>query len=79
MLKFLCNNVSSLLDQNASYLWLFFPGLFSVFCILKQILQLLQQIYVIKSVYGAGIQTHDPQNISLLSLPLGQGSRPLLR
>ena len=57
-----------------------FHGLFPFFVVWnKYYIQLLQQIYVIKPVYGAGIQTHDPQNMSLFSLPLGQGSRPLLR
>ena len=39
-----------------------------------------QQIYVKKCydhpVYGAGIQTHDIRNTSLLPIPLDQGSHP---
>ena len=54
------------------------PGLFyrlvSVF--FKQTsLQILQQINV-HPVYGAGIQTHNLRNMSLLPYPLDQGSRP---
>ena len=29
-------------------------------------------------VYGTGIRTHDLQNVSLLPLPLDQGSRPIM-
>ena len=41
-------------------------------------LKLLQQIHVknVHPVYGAGIWTHDLQDISILSSPLDQGSRP---
>ena len=44
-------------------------------------MQLLQQINLknVHPVYGAGIQTHDHQNMSLLPYPLGQGSLPFLR
>ena len=56
----------------ASFLFIF--GLF------KQTIQFLQQINVKKChvhpVSGAGIQTHDLWNVSLLPLPLAQGSRP---
>ena len=40
---------------------------------------ILQQINVknVHSVYGAGIQTHDLWNVSLLTLPLDQGSSHL--
>ena len=46
------------------------PGLFFIyFCLFKQTLQFLQQIYVEKCyvhpVYGAGIRTHDLRNTSL--------------
>ena len=41
---------------------------FLSFCLFKQTLQFLQQIYVkiVHSVYGAGIQTRDLQIMSLL-------------
>ena len=45
------------------------PSLFSVyFCLSKQSLQLLQQLYVknVHPVNNAGIQTHNHQNMSLL-------------
>ena len=45
------------------------PGLFFVyFRLFKQTLQFLQQIYVknVHPVYGAGILTHDLQDLSLL-------------
>ena len=32
----------------------------------------------VHSVYGAGIYTHDFQNMSLLTLPLDQGSRRII-
>ena len=32
--------------------------------------------FFLKIVYGAGISTHDLPNVSLLQLPLDQGSRP---
>ena len=44
------------------------PGLFFIyFCLFKQTLQFLQQIYVknVHPVYGAGIRTDNFQNISL--------------
>ena len=39
---------------------------------------IFQQINVknVHPVYGAGIRTHNLQNMSLLPLPLDQGSRP---
>ena len=46
-----------------------YPGLFLVyFRLFKQTLEFLQQINVknVHPVYGAGIQNHDLQNISLL-------------
>ena len=58
------------------------PGLFLIyFRLFKEIIQFLQQINV-KNVHpvvcGAGIRTHDLQDMSLLPLPLDQGSRPQL-
>ena len=50
--------------------------LFSVF--FKQTIQFLQQINVKNVKSGAGIQTHDLWNVSLLPKPLDQGSRPTL-
>ena len=40
-----------------------------IFYLFKQTLQFLQQVFVgnVHPVYGAGIQTHDPQNMSLLT------------
>ena len=56
------------------------PAFFIVyFGLFKQTpLQILQQINVknVHPVYGAGIRTHNLQNMSLLPLPLDQGSRP---
>ena len=53
--------------------------LFSVF-FKKNINTILQQIHVknVHPVYGPGIRTHDLHNVSLLPLPLDQGSRPTL-
>ena len=54
-------------------------GLFFVyFSLFKQTLQFLRQIYVKKfhPVFCAGIRTHNLLNVSLLTLPLGQGTRP---
>ena len=45
------------------------PGLFFVyFNLFEQTLQFVEQIYVknVPPVYGVGIQTHNPQNMSLL-------------
>ena len=56
------------------------PGLFFIyFCLFKQALQFLQQIYEknVHPVYGAGIQTHNLQDMSLLPSPLEQGSCPV--
>ena len=52
--------------------------LFHLFSSLQKTLQFLQQINVknIHPVYGAKIQTQDLWNMSLLPLPLDQGSRP---
>ena len=49
--------------------------LFSVF--FKQTLQFLQYVKNVHPVYGAGIRTHNLQNVSLFPLPLDQGSRPM--
>ena len=53
---------------------------FVYFRLFKQTLQFLQQKYVKKCydhpLYGDGIRTHDFWNMSLLLLPLDQGSRP---
>ena len=56
-------------------------GIFLVyFCLFKQTLQFLYQIYVKKwyvhPVYGTMIQTHNLWNMSLLPKPLDLGSRP---
>ena len=54
-------------------------GLFFVyFSLFKQTLQFLWQIYAKKfhPVFCAGIRTHNLLNVSLLTLPLGQGTRP---
>ena len=53
---------------------------FVYFRIFKQTLQFLQQIFVknFHAVHGAVIRTHDLQEMSLLPLPLDQGSRHLL-
>ena len=58
------------------YRWPIF-NLFSVF--FKRTIQFLQQINVINfhPVYIAGIQTPDLHNMSLLTLPLEHGSRPI--
>ena len=58
-------------------------GLFFVyFRLFKQTAQFLKQNNVKKCdvhpVYGAGIQTHNLQNMILLPLPLNQGSCPSL-
>ena len=44
------------------------PGVFLFVCLFKQSLQFLQQIYVknVHPVYGAGICTHNIQDMSLL-------------
>ena len=56
------------------------PGLFFVFFhLFKQTLQIVEQIYVknVPPVYGVGIQTHNPQNMSLLPLPQDHGEQLL--
>ena len=53
------------------------PASFSfIFGLFKQTLQFLQYVKNVHPVYGAGIRTHDLQNVSLFPLPLDQGSRP---
>ena len=54
------------------------PSFFFVyFCVFKQAIQFLQQIYAknVHPVYGARIQIHGLQDKCLLPLPLDQGSR----
>ena len=55
--------------------------LFRLFSSFQANIIFLQQIYVknVHPVYGAGTQTHDLQNMSLLQLPLDQGSRQKVR
>ena len=56
------------------------PGLFLfIFRLFQTIFTILQQIYVknVHPIYGAGIRTHDLQNMSLLPQPLDQSSRLL--
>ena len=54
-------------------------SIFIYFCLSKQTLQFLQQIYVknVHLVYGVGILTHNLQNMSLLPWQLDQGSCPI--